>query len=157
MNTVAPPVPPASAFATPDSAPPFVLPRLVRAVCSRLPAYPPALACALALSIAAPRLIGEEGLAGLDGKAFRIAVRDAGVSVAFRIRAPRFDPLGADAPVDVCFTACAADFLLLATRRADPDTLFFERRLAIEGDTEAGLLLKNLLDAVELPRWLRGD
>lgn len=157
MTSAAPPASSASAFATPESAAPFVLPRLVRAVCSRLPGYPPALACALALSFAAPRLIGQERLAELDGKAFRIAVRDAGASVAFRVRAPRFEPLGVDAPVDVCFTACAVDFLLLATRRADPDTLFFERRLAIEGDTEAGLLLKNLLDAVEVPRWLRGD
>jgi predicted lipid carrier protein YhbT len=137
--------------------PPFVLPGLVRAVVSRLPAGPPSWACALALTVAAPRLIGHEGVAELDGKAFRIAVRDALASVAFRVRAPRFVPLAADAPVDVSFTACAADFLLLATRRVDPDTLFFERRLAIEGDTEAGLLLKNLLDAVEIPRWLRGD
>lgn len=136
--------------------PPLVLPALVRAVASRLPAWPPSLACALVLTVAAPRLIGAEGVAELDGRAFRITVRDAGASIAFRVRAPRFEPLAADAPVDVCFTACAADFLLLATRRVDPDTLFFERRLAIEGDTEAGLLLKNLLDAVEIPRWLRG-
>ena len=44
----------------------------------------------------------------------------------------------------------------MATRRVDPDTLFFERRLSIDGDTETGLRLKNLLDAVELPRWLQG-
>jgi predicted lipid carrier protein YhbT len=34
--------------------------------------------------------------------------------------------------------------------------MFFDRRLLIEGDTDAGLRLKNLLDAVELPRWLTG-
>lgn len=144
------------AGATRAAAPPFVLPRLVRSVVSRLPAYPPSLACAVVLTFAAPRLIGHEGIADLDGKAFRIVVRDAGASVAFRVRAPRFEPLATDVPVDVCFTACAADFLLLATRRVDPDTLFFERRLVIEGDTEAGLKLKNLLDAVEVPRWLQG-
>jgi hypothetical protein len=38
---------------------------------------------------------------------------------------------------------------LLATRREDPDTLFFNRRLCIEGDTETGLHVKNLLDALE--------
>jgi predicted lipid carrier protein YhbT len=31
-------------------------------------------------------------------------------------------------------------------------TLFFER-LLLEGDTEAGLRLRNCLDVVELPRW----
>lgn len=50
------------------------------------------------------------------------------------------------------------EFLLMATRREDPDTLFFERRVAIEGDTELGLHLKNLLDGVdpeEIPLPLR--
>jgi predicted lipid carrier protein YhbT len=47
--------------------------------------------------------------------------------------------------------ATAYDFLMLATRREDPDTLFFSRRLAIEGDTELGLFTKNALDALDLP------
>ncbi len=154
MTAIATALDPTPATSRPE--PPFVLPPLVRAVVSRLPAFPPAVACALALTIVAPRLIGREAQAGLDGKAFRIAVRDAGASVAFRVRPSRFEPLGAGAPVDVTFTACAADFLLMATRRADPDTLFFERRLTIEGDTEAGLRLKNILDAVEIPDWVKG-
>ncbi len=140
----------------PRPEPPFRLPPIVRAIASRLPAYPPSAACALALSLIAPRLLGGEALASLDGKSFRIAVRDAGASVAFRLRGLRFLPVAADDDVDVTFSACAADFLLLAARRADPDTFFFERRLLIEGDTEAGLRLKNLLDAVPVPRWLSG-
>ncbi len=146
-------LPPRSATATATG---FVLPSLVRAVATRLPAFPPAVACALALSLVAPRVLGREALDTLDGKTFRIVVRDAGVGVAFRLRAQRFLPLGADRNVDVTFTATAADLLLLATRRADPDTLFFDRRLVIEGDTETGLRLKNILDAIELPRWLTG-
>ncbi len=39
--------------------------------------------------------------------------------------------------------------LLLAARRTDPDTLFFNRRLMVEGDTELGLQAKNLLDTLE--------
>jgi len=31
----------------------------------------------------------------------------------------------------------------------DPDTLFFSRRLTIDGDTELGLLVKNALDAID--------
>ena len=34
----------------------------------------------------------------------------------------------------------------------DPDTLFFNRDLSIEGDTELGLVVKNMLDAVEWPK-----
>jgi O2-independent ubiquinone biosynthesis accessory factor UbiT len=44
----------------------------------------------------------------------------------------------------------ARDLLMLASRREDPDTLFFKRRLRIEGDTELGLHAKNVLDGVEL-------
>ena len=48
-------------------------------------------------------------------------------------------------------SATAHDFLLLAQRQQDPDTLFFSRRLSMEGDTELGLVVKNALDAIELP------
>jgi predicted lipid carrier protein YhbT len=147
-----------SAASTPrdEAAPAFALPPLVRAITSRLPAFPPAVACAVALSLFAPRVLGRAALATLDGKTFRIVVRDAGLGIAFRVRSTPFEPVRADRAADVTFTACAADFLLLATRRADPDTLFFDRRLLIEGDTEIGLRLKNMLDAIELPRWLTG-
>jgi predicted lipid carrier protein YhbT len=35
------------------------------------------------------------------------------------------------------------------SRQEDPDTLFFQRRLTIEGDTELGLEVKNILDALD--------
>jgi predicted lipid carrier protein YhbT len=45
--------------------------------------------------------------------------------------------------------------MLLAARREDADTLFFQRRLRMSGDTELGLYLKNFLDAFEPPaRWV---
>ena len=50
---------------------------------------------------------------------------------------------------DVIIRAHARDLLLLASRREDPDTLFFQRRLIIEGDTELGLTVKNILDSLE--------
>jgi len=51
---------------------------------------------------------------------------------------------------DVSFSASGDDLLLIAGRKQDPDTLFFQRRLKIEGDTELGLELKNLIDAIDL-------
>ena len=51
---------------------------------------------------------------------------------------------------DVSFSATGDDLLLIAGRKQDPDTLFFQRRLKIEGDTELGLEVKNLIDAIEL-------
>ena len=49
---------------------------------------------------------------------------------------------------DVTIRASLADYAALVLRREDPDTLFFTRRLVIEGDTALGLELKNALDAL---------
>ena len=59
---------------------------------------------------------------------------------------------------DVSFIGNANDMIMIATRRQDPDTLFFQRRLIVEGDTELGLYVKNLMDSIELesmPKPLR--
>jgi predicted lipid carrier protein YhbT len=122
----------------------------------RLSPQPEQLNAAIGAFRAALDGAASDAVAELDGKTFRSFVRDAGLGVAVRVRPGGFEPVAPDRRVDVTFTACAADYLLLAARRVDPDTMFFDRRLLIEGDTDAGLRLKNLLDAVELPRWLTG-
>jgi Putative lipid carrier protein len=66
-----------------------------------------------------------------------IATPGAGFAVAPAGAAPR-----------VRIRARAADYLRLLRGQEDPDRLFFERALVIEGDTEYALLLKNTLDAV---------
>lgn len=50
----------------------------------------------------------------------------------------------------VCFSGDLESLLLMASQAVDPDTLFFQRKLSISGDTELGLTLKNLLDSLEL-------
>jgi len=60
---------------------------------------------------------------------------------------------------DLAIKAGVADYLALALRREDPDTLFFKRRLVMTGDTDLGLVVKNALDAIDwsrLPWPLRG-
>ncbi len=55
-------------------------------------------------------------------------------------------------------SASALDFLGLAVGHIDPDTLFFQRRLRIEGSVALGLEVKNTLDGVDrtaLPAPLR--
>lgn len=51
---------------------------------------------------------------------------------------------------DVILSADAHDFILMAVREEDPDMLFFQRRLRIEGDTEPGFQVQNLMDSIEL-------
>lgn len=52
----------------------------------------------------------------------------------------------------------STDLLLLASRLEDADTLFFQRKLTLTGDTELGLTVRNLLDRLpweEVPLSLR--
>ena len=63
----------------------------------------------------------------------------------------RFAPSAPQDAPDLTISASAHDFLLLAQRKQDPDTLFFSRRLSMQGDTELGLVVKNAIDAIELP------
>jgi len=50
---------------------------------------------------------------------------------------------------DLRVKASSSDFFLLCSGQADPDTLFFQRRLSMLGDTELGLYLKNFLDCFD--------
>lgn len=87
-------------------------------------------------------------LPALNGKVVRIEVSDVPNRIDFVIRGDRLLAAHGRAP-DVTIRGPLADFWKLATRAEDPDTLFFQRRLAIEGDTETGLHVKNLLDALD--------
>lgn len=51
-----------------------------------------------------------------------------------------------DAQPEATVRGSATDLLLLAARLEDADTLFFQRRLVLTGDTELGLTVRNLLD-----------
>ena len=50
----------------------------------------------------------------------------------------------------LAFKECLYDLLLLISQREDADTLFFQRRLRMEGDTELGLEIKNFLDGMDV-------
>lgn len=52
--------------------------------------------------------------------------------------------------IDLLINSNVYDFLTLAARQQDPDTLVFQRRLIMQGDTELGLELKNFLDGVDI-------
>ena len=78
-------------------------------------------------------------------------VLDAGLTLDFTLgeRGFRRATPAAGARPDLILSATTRDFMALALREEDPDTLFFSRRLRMEGDTDLGLLVKNTLDAVD--------
>lgn len=87
----------------------------------------------------------------LKDRRLSIRVRDARLAFDFVWTGRLFVPSAPQPNPDLAISANLQDFLLLAQRRQDPDTLFFSRRLLMEGDTELGLVVKNALDAIELP------
>jgi len=92
----------------------------------------------------------------LDGNWLRLQVADLGLAWCLTCERQRLR-IAEQAPAQVTIRGNWREFLLLASRQEDPDTLFFRRRLVIEGDTELGLAIKNLIDSLDpdmLPGWL---
>ncbi len=98
------------------------------------------------------RLDGE--LDFLKGRRVRIRVDDVGSGFSVQWGAQGFEAAAATAAADLTISGSLYDYMLLITAREDPDTLFFQRRLRMEGDTALGVYLKNFLaglDPEELP------
>lgn len=115
---------------------------------------PPA-ALAQAFQHAARRVLGAAlargELAALDGRQLGIEVLDLGLRYRVRVQGPalQIDALPPRAEVEARVAGNLTDLLLLASRLDDADTLFFQRRLCVSGDTELGLLARNLLDQLD--------
>lgn len=90
-----------------------------------------------------------EQLSELNGKCIALHIRDAKTELRFEVNGNRLMRAGNGAAPHVTIEGDLHDFFLLASRREDPDTLFFHRRLALKGDVATGLQVKNLLDAME--------
>lgn len=118
-----------------------------------LPEAPPAHALALALNAGiCIGLVSPSSLAPLQGKVVALEASDFGVRVRVTYDGRRFRSYGGGAPANLTIRSTVPGFLALALRREDPDTLFFTRRLVMTGDTELGLVVKNLLDAIDWSR-----
>ena len=130
---------------------PFLLPKPMGNLLSLLPAYPGSLLFVTGLNLALAKSLAPDVTQMLIGKKLRLRVTDAQLAFDFEWINGRFSACQNKGEADLTISASAYDFVLLARRQEDPDTLFFSRRLAMEGDTELGLLVKNTIDAIELP------
>ncbi len=127
------------------------VPPPVAAVLSRLPPYPGSLLLVAGLNLVLARQLPADVAGRLQGQCIRIHVRDAGLKFDFAWQGRAFRASVPQPATELTLSANAHDFMRLAQRLDDPDTLFFNRRLSMEGDTELGLVVKNALDALELP------
>ncbi|MFN4341872.1 MAG: SCP2 domain-containing protein [Azonexus sp.] len=133
--------------------PKFRLPGLIARIGQKLPQWPHALVLVAGLNAALKmKLLPESELDALTDKLFRVRILDTGGEASYTYRnglfRPVFRPLREP---DLAFAANLSAYLQMLARQEDPDTLFFNRELEITGDTELGLIVKNMLDAIEWP------
>ncbi len=91
----------------------------------------------------------EDELDFLEGKALKISVPDIDYFLVLTNVQQRLFVATHMTP-DVTLSANFNDLMLMISREQDPDTLFFQRRLCIEGNTALGLGIKNWLDGIDL-------
>jgi predicted lipid carrier protein YhbT len=137
---------------------PLTLPRPFSLPARLVPVWLHSRVLAQILNHVLAKQIADGELTMLEGKTLGVAVRDAGAE--YRLTLEGGALVASAAPPDVVMSGELHAFLEMLARREDPDTLFFQRRLAIEGDTALGLELKNFLDRLEwealpMPRLLR--
>ncbi|MHB1203472.1 MAG: ubiquinone anaerobic biosynthesis accessory factor UbiT [Acidithiobacillus sp.] len=96
-------------------------------------------------------LLGERSgdLAPLEGRRLTIEGTDVGKRLHFLVAGGKLRR-SSTAMTDLRIRGTLADLLRLGLRLEDPDTLFFNRRLSLEGDMVTGLYVKNLLDGLDL-------
>lgn len=102
--------------------------------------------------------LADGGFDELEGRWLRIRILDLGLNwcLSKDVASGKL-VMARHAPIEVTISGNWREFLLLASRQEDPDTLFFRRRLQIDGDTELGLAVKNMIDSLDpdsLPKWL---
>ena len=85
----------------------------------------------------------------LHGRTVSVRISDVPWHMHFQIRDRHIHAAVGGVVPDVTISGDLKGFLELLGGREDPDALFFQRRLNMEGDTDTGVHVKNLLDSLE--------
>ena len=126
-----------------------LLPALLSAPLAILPTRIPSEIFARTLTQVLRRQLNEGLFSFMEHRVLVVNVEDARVVHRISLQNHRFCAASSQRPVDLSISGTVYDFLTLLAGREDPDSLFFQRRLKLLGDTEMGLHIKNLLDSLE--------
>jgi O2-independent ubiquinone biosynthesis accessory factor UbiT len=129
----------------------YQIPHPVGRMLAMLPVLPGSVLFAHGLNGSLSGMLPDDLRRLLQNKHINISVTDACLSFHFTWNGTRFIACEGESAPDLSIRASTYDFVQLARRQEDPDTLFFSRRLVMEGDTELGLAVKNTLDALDAP------
>ncbi len=129
--------------------PDIKIPSFVKQVTKRLPRKPVQYGLVIALNQLLRKEVLPADMTLLADKQFEIVIDDLGLVINFTANEQKFIVSHYQGEPDLRFIAEMTDFSKMILRKEDPDTLFFNRKLQIEGDTELGLIVKNLLDSID--------
>ena len=87
----------------------------------------------------------------LEGRVVDIMVSDLHLGYKLTLKNSAISEAGSR-KTDLRISGSVYDFLLLISGKEDPDTLFFQRHLIMDGDTGLGVHLKNVLSAIEMDK-----
>ena len=137
----------------PDKAPLF--PRLLSLPLAVIPDRVHSTAVVAVLNRVLASALQQGELDYLQGRSVRIHVRDMRLTFCITLQQGRLAASRLHALPDLSISGTLHAYLQLAARHEDTDTLFFQRRLRMEGDTELGLEVKNFLDGLDVDAlWL---
>jgi predicted lipid carrier protein YhbT len=85
----------------------------------------------------------------LQGRVVQINVSDLGLGYDLTLDGGTISQ-ARHRQADLVVTGSVYDYLLLISGKEDPDTLFFQRHLVMDGDAGLGVHLKNMLSAIEI-------
>jgi predicted lipid carrier protein YhbT len=97
-----------------------------------------------------------ETLAFLEQRRLAIEVEDLGLRWVFMGTGGKLQGLPAETAAEATIRGKTLDLLLLGSQLEDADTLFFQRRLTMTGDTALGLETRNVLDQLPWERLTPG-
>lgn len=86
----------------------------------------------------------------LQDKTIQVSIEDADIKYRFSLHNNKLVAADKHTTPDLDLQGTVYNYLLLASRQEDTDTLFFSRRLHMQGDTELGLYVKNFLDGLDM-------
>ncbi|MDX1442896.1 MAG: SCP2 sterol-binding domain-containing protein [Gammaproteobacteria bacterium] len=125
------------------------LPDSIGEVVSRLPGAPLRVISERVVRHVLAEAIAGGDLVELENREVAICVDDLGIRLGFTLQQGQLKATPGLA-ADVMIRGPFAAFAWLAAKKSDADSLFFNRQLSMEGDTELGLTIKNLLDATDI-------
>lgn len=102
------------------------------------------------LNLLLTQALKEGELDFIQGQNISVEIRDLKLKFALSLNHEKLRVRTWHSKDDLNLSGNLYDFMQLASRQEDSDTLFFHRRLKMEGNTELGLEVKNLLDGMDV-------